>query len=404
MKLIKLTDVFRVGSSKRVLKADWKESGVPFYRGREITRLSKTGFADNELFISESHFAELSARYGVPIADDIMVTAIGTIGNTYIVNESDRFYFKDASVLWLHKKAEVDSRFIDYWLKSDFFFEQLDKGNGATVDTLTIEKLSNVELLLPSPEVQREIVEKLDRAFTDINLLEENFVSIESLINECDTSILGRVLNSNNGEVKGHRNSTLGGVTQLIARGISPTYLDSANTVVLNQRCIRNGRVDLEFSRHHDEKAKRVQEAKLLENGDGLINSTGVGTLGRTALFDHPGVGEFTVDSHVTIVRPKSDILDSNYFGLVLRALENVFVSLSTGTSGQTELPREAIKETRITFPEKLDDQKNFFDYYNSLNLAISEFREVLINKRVLAETLRASLLNSAFTEVEEVS
>jgi type I restriction enzyme S subunit len=171
--LFKLSEIFRVGSSKRVLKADWKESGIPFYRGREITRLSKTGIADNELFISESHFKELSSNYGVPIVGDIMITAIGTIGNTYIVKESDCFYFKDASVLWLHKQSDVNSHFIDYWLKSDLFFEQLDKGNGATVDTLTIEKLSNVKILLPSREKQIEVVEKLDRAFEEIELLKE---------------------------------------------------------------------------------------------------------------------------------------------------------------------------------------------------------------------------------------
>jgi type I restriction enzyme S subunit len=170
-KLVKLSEIFRVGSSKRVLKADWKESGIPFYRGREITRLSKTGIADNDLFISESHFKELSSNYGVPIVGDIMVTAIGTIGNTYIVRQGDCFYFKDASVLWLHKLSDVNSHFIDYWLKSDLFFEQLDKGNGATVDTLTIEKLSNVKILLPSREKQLEVVEKLDRAFEEIELL-----------------------------------------------------------------------------------------------------------------------------------------------------------------------------------------------------------------------------------------
>lgn len=275
---------------------------------------------------------------------------------------------------------------------------------GSAQPQITRTTLEVIKVPLPSLEKQHEIVEKLDRAFADIDLLEENFASLECLINEFDTSILGRVLNSNNREIEGHRNSTLGEVTELIARGVSPTYLDSANTVVLNQRCIRNGRIDLDFSRRHDETAKRVQETKLLQSGDGLINSTGVGTLGRTALFDHPGVGEFTVDSHVTIVRPKSAILDSDYFGLVLRALENVFVSLSTGTSGQTELPREAIKDTGITYPKNLDDQKDFFAYYNSLNLSVIEFRKVLINKRVLAETLRASLLSSAFTESEEVA
>ena len=50
---VKLEDLFKIGSSKRVLKAEWKDSGVPFYRGREITTLSKSGAVDNDLFISE---------------------------------------------------------------------------------------------------------------------------------------------------------------------------------------------------------------------------------------------------------------------------------------------------------------------------------------------------------------
>ncbi len=154
--------LYKVGSSKRVLKSQWKTEGVPFYRGREVTRLAADGFVDNELFISEEHFAELSKEYGVPKAGDIIITAIGTIGNSHIVRSSDRFYFKDASVLWLKRTAEVSSEFIKYWLKSSVFFDQLDRGNGATVDTLTIQKLQSVELLLPQLEEQKAIAAKLD--------------------------------------------------------------------------------------------------------------------------------------------------------------------------------------------------------------------------------------------------
>ena len=101
----------------------------------------------------------------------------------------------------------------------------------------------------------------------------------------------------------------------------------------------------------------------------------------------------------MTIVRPNSKVLDSNYFGLVLRALENIFVSLSTGTSGQTELPREAIKDSAISFPVDLNDQRKFYEYYNSLNLKLIESRKMLSKKRALTATLRASLLSSAFSE-----
>ncbi len=195
MKVVKLGEIFRVGSSKRVLKAEWKQSGVPFYRGREITRLSATGFVNNELYISESHFKALSENYGVPIAGDIMITAIGTIGNSYIVREQDRFYFKDASVLWLHKKSEIDSNFVNYWIKSDLFFMQLEKGNGATVDTLTIETLSNLHMPLPDLSKQNQIVEILNKAFAEINKL-KNQISIEKdRISSLRQSILSNSFN-----------------------------------------------------------------------------------------------------------------------------------------------------------------------------------------------------------------
>lgn len=171
---VALGELFIVGSSKRVLKSQWKNDGVPFYRGREITRLANDGFVDNELFISEELYTEYAEKYGVPRAADIVITAIGTIGNSYVVNEADRFYFKDASVLWLKKKNEVRSDFINLWLKSPQFFDQLDTGNGATVDTLTIYKLQSVQIDLPSLPKQQRIVGILDEAFDGIATAKSN--------------------------------------------------------------------------------------------------------------------------------------------------------------------------------------------------------------------------------------
>ncbi|GAB1723014.1 MAG: hypothetical protein NTNFB01_19100 [Nitrospira sp.] len=138
---------------------------MPFYRGREVTRLAADGFVDNELFITEDHFAELSKEYGVPKADDIVITAIGTIGNSHVVRSSDRFYFKDASVLWMKRTSDVSSEFVNLWLKSPSFFDQLDQGNGATVDTLTIQKLQSVKISIPPFPEQQRIVGILDQAF-----------------------------------------------------------------------------------------------------------------------------------------------------------------------------------------------------------------------------------------------
>jgi len=181
----RLDSLYEVGSSKRVLKSEWKSKGVPFYRGREITRLAADGFVDNELFITEEHFEELSRRSGVPKAGDIVITAIGTIGNAHIVRKIDRFYFKDASVLWMKRLNNASSEFVRYWLKTPLFFDQLDRGNGATVDTLTIQKLQGVRISLPAPEEQKRVVAKLDALSNETQRLaqiyEQKVAALEAL-------------------------------------------------------------------------------------------------------------------------------------------------------------------------------------------------------------------------------
>ena len=186
----KLSALYNIGSSKRVLKSEWKTEGVPFYRGREVTRLAADGFVDNELFISEDHFADLSKEYGVPEAGDIVITAIGTIGNAHVVRSTDRFYFKDASVLWMKRTTDVSSEFIRFWLKSSLFFDQLDRGNGATVDTLTIQKLQSVGLRLPQLEEQKKIVTELDGLTEETQRLARHYERKHAALDSLKKSLL----------------------------------------------------------------------------------------------------------------------------------------------------------------------------------------------------------------------
>ena len=48
-----------IGSSSRVHQKDWQTEGVPFYRAREIVKLSKNGIVDNDLFITEELYNKL---------------------------------------------------------------------------------------------------------------------------------------------------------------------------------------------------------------------------------------------------------------------------------------------------------------------------------------------------------
>ena len=165
--------LFDAVSAKRVLKSEWKDKGVPFYRAREIVQLSKEGFADKDLFISEKHYAEIKDKYGIPTYGDIMISAVGSIGYTYIVKEDDVFYYKDASVLCLKNTRHWNSKFFSIWLASPFLQEQMYKNSkGTTVDTITLEKIKEYAIPFPPLNEQHRIVAKIEEIFTQLDAIE----------------------------------------------------------------------------------------------------------------------------------------------------------------------------------------------------------------------------------------
>lgn len=162
-KWVRFGSVINVVSARRVHQSDWKTNGVPFYRAREIVRLAEDGVVNNELFISEELYADY-AKSGVPKPGDLMVTAVGTLGKCYIVQENDRFYYKDASVICLENYAHLYPRYLQLIMESEMFLSQIrSNSSGTTVATLTMVRM--VQYLFPLPPLaeQKRIVEKLEQ-------------------------------------------------------------------------------------------------------------------------------------------------------------------------------------------------------------------------------------------------
>ena len=167
-------NLFDVVSAKRVLKSDWTNKGIPFYRAREIVQLHREGVADKDLFITEQLFEELKDKFDIPKAGDIMLSAVGSIGYTYIVNEKDEFYYKDASVLCLKNINKLNSLYFSMIFETSFVKEQMyDNSKGTTVDTITIEKLRKYFVPLPPLAEQHRIVAKIEELFSSLDNIQK---------------------------------------------------------------------------------------------------------------------------------------------------------------------------------------------------------------------------------------
>ena len=110
-------------------------------------------------------------------------------------------------------------------------------------------------------------------------------------------------------------------IVSYLKRGIAPAYTDDPDgVIVINQKCIREGRLDLSKARRNDLSKKSIPSVKYIRKYDILLNSTGVGTLGRVCQVKNVSV-PMTVDTHVTILRPDPEKVDPVYAGIFLTSL-----------------------------------------------------------------------------------
>ena len=156
-KTYKIGDLCEISSSKRIFAKEYKDSGIPFYRGKEIIEKQKGNKISTELYISQERYEEIKTKHCVPKKGDILLTSVGTLGIPYIVQD-EVFYFKDGNLTWFYNFEGIDSRYLYYWFLSPIGKMNIDsKAIGSTQKALTIEVLSKFEISLPPLEEQRRI-------------------------------------------------------------------------------------------------------------------------------------------------------------------------------------------------------------------------------------------------------
>lgn len=280
-------------------------------------------------------------------APGVVTGRYGTIGEVFYLEED---YWPLNTALYVIDFKGNDPRFCAYFLSNVLKGYQSEK---AAVPGVDRNVLHEIKVRAPSHDTQLRIANLLS-SYDDLiennrrrmALLEESarllyrewFVHLRFPGHE-HTPIV-------DGVPQGWERKTLSQVTSFLKRGITPRYDEEAEGLVINQKCIRDGRVNIELARHQ---SKEVKPERLLQIGDVLVNSTGEGTLGRVAQVKVSLIN-CTVDTHVTIVRPNQDI-GRNYFGEAVMDWEPRFSTMGKGATNQTELSPAAIGGAEILVP-----------------------------------------------------
>ena len=155
---IALENFAQIGSSKRVHAADYVESGVPFYRSKEIIELGNGQEPSVELFISKKQYESIKKTNGVPCKGDILMSAVGTIGKMWIVDGRKDFYYKDGNIISIHSE-ETNPIYLKEALAN--LIDDFKSANvaGSAYSALTIVKLKKMTVPMPPMSIQNEFAD-----------------------------------------------------------------------------------------------------------------------------------------------------------------------------------------------------------------------------------------------------
>ena len=165
----KLGNISKLTSSKRVYLDDYVQSGIPFYRGKEISELQKGLTPKDILYISNESYEQYKSKYGIPQVDDILITAVGTLGNILRIKDRKPFYFKDGNLIWIKDIYEY-SNFLEILLEVKN--KEIQKTSiGSTQRALTMVELRKLLLPFPAKQEQQKIAAFLTAVDTKIEQL-----------------------------------------------------------------------------------------------------------------------------------------------------------------------------------------------------------------------------------------
>ena len=325
-------------------------------------------------FIAADAYEEWMRR-GIPQAGDVVITTEAPLGEVAQLPKG-KVALAQRVITLSGKKGLVDNTFLKYLLLSRPFQEDLEaRATGTTVVGIKQSVLRMIDLAFPSFLDQKAIAHILGTLDDKIELNRKTNETLEAMAKALFKSWFvdfdpvrakaeGRPTglpaeisdlfpdsfeDSELGEIpSGWQCSPLADRAIYLSRGISPAYCEEGGVLVLNQKCVRDSRISFEKARRHDTTRKQII-GREVRRFDALVNSTGVGTLGRVAMMPICQE-EVVVDSHVTVVRGSNE-QESFFISSTLLNRQTEIEALGEGSTGQTELSRVVLGSVPVIFP-----------------------------------------------------
>jgi len=380
-------------------------SGIPLVTAKNV----KKGYNDYSIkdYISLEEYNKRKTR-GVSKRGDLLFTTEAPLGNVSIADLDVFSAGQRLITLQSFDNNIIKNKVIMFFMLADSFQKSLlEKKTGTTVAGIKASRLKDVLIPLPPLAEQHRIVAKIEELLPKVEEYGKAQEALDKLNAELperlkksilQEAITGRLVPQDpndepasvlldrirkekvklvkegklkkkdlietpisNEEIPYIIPSSwswvrLQDITIYISRGKSPVYSDIRKYPIVAQKCNQWTGFSLEKAKFADPSTvDRYTEERLLQDGDLLWNSTGLGTLGRMAIYNSC-VNEYgwaVADSHVTVIRTMPEFCYYKYlfYYFASHQVQNVIEDKSDGSTKQKELAQETVRKYEVPLP-----------------------------------------------------
>lgn len=323
-----------------------------------------------------------SSKFSLQL-NDVLVSKINPrINRVWIVSRDFSNHEQIGSTEWIVYRPDSEKilpRFAMHFFRSpEVRSLMIENTTGATGShtRARVDVLLGHKIPLPSLEKQREIVEKLDSAFAEIDLLEENLRSSEIKTNELLQSLLSSAFSSDKAQIDFTKVFTV--IPDSKSKIKSSSYLESGKYSVVDQ--------GKELVAGYTDTPPTVEKKSLpvIVFGDHTR---------AVKYIDFP----FTAGADGTQILKPSALTDPKYgFYLVLHAVGQIPSKGYARHFGE-------LKKMQFQLPS-LPEQRKIVEKLDSVFAQIELLKAQIKIEQDHATALRQSLLRAAFNQEKEVA
>ena len=342
-------------------------------------------------YLSSGEYEQENKRTTIT-AGDVLLTIVGTVGRCAVVPENCGYLTLQRSVAVLKPRNDIcKSRYLMYALISKrALFET--EARGVAQKGIYLKQLSQIEIPVPNPQKQEEIISLLDKAQSIISARKQQITELDNLIKARFVEMFGDMLLNEMGW-KEFNLDTLADVVSGITKGRKVREAELIEVPYMAVSNVKDGYIDWTTVKTIMATQQEIEQYRLLPYDVLMTEGGDPDKLGRGAVIVAP-LENSIHQNHIFRVRLQTDKILPIYFSQYLQnqKAKKYFLGCAKQTTGIASINMKQLRSLPVLVPP-IEQQEQFAAFVEQVDKS-----KVVVQKALdEAQTLFDSLMQEYF-------